>query len=147
MRNLILIFLITILTSCATQEKFTDVDYSYARSGGFAPIYENLLIKGNKGHYSFEGHQNKIKKNFRISNTELANIQKTLNDNEFRKIQEDYQKLYDNISTSIIVKQGDNSGSKSDASMIRPENKQQWDRVVLVFQELISKHVKSAPEK
>lgn len=147
MRNLILVFLISILTSCATQDQFSDVDYSYARSGGFAPIYENLLIKGNKVQYSFEGQQKKVKKNFHISNAELANIQKTLSDNEFRKIQEDYQKLYDNISTSINVRQGDNSGSKSNASMIRPENQQQWDRVVLVFQELIRNNVKAETEK
>lgn len=147
MRNLILVLFFSILTSCATQNKFTDVDYSYARSGGFAPIYENLLIKGNNVHYSFEGQEHKIKKNFRISNAELANIQKTLKDNEFRKIQEDYQKLYDNISISIVVKEGDNSGSKSNASMIRPENQKQWDQVVSVFQEIINNHVKSAPKR
>ena len=61
MKKIIAIFVFIILAACNSQKKYSDFDYSYSRSGGLAPIYENLLIKGNSVHYSFEGQGKNIK--------------------------------------------------------------------------------------
>lgn len=142
MKKLIFIFLIIILAGCNSQKKYSDFDYSFARSGGISPIYEKLLIKGNKASYSFEGLGKKIKKDFTLSNDDLQNIENTLTENKFRKIQEDYKKLYDNISVEINIKKGDNTGSKSDASLIMPKNKKHWDNIVSTFQQVIDSSIK-----
>lgn len=144
MKKLIFVFLLFILASCSTQQKYSDFDYSYSRSGGFAPIYENLLIKGNKAHYSFEGQGKNIKKDFRISTDDLQNIKSAIAQNNFRTIQEDYKKMYDNVATTINVKNGDNSGSKSDASFIMAKDKPRWDAVVSAFQQIINANAKLA---
>lgn len=137
MKNLIIIFILAILTGCSTQNKYSNFDYSFARSGGFAPMYENLLIKGNKVHYSYERQNTKIKKDFSISDAELKNIEEVLTANKFRFIQEDYKKLYDNISTIVTVKKGENSATKSNASQIMESDQQRWDNVTAVFQQII----------
>lgn len=137
MKNLIIIFILAILTGCSTQNKYSNFDYSFARSGGFAPMYENLLIKGNKVHYSYERQNTKIKKDFSISDAELKNIEEVLTENKFRFIQEDYKKLYDNISTIVTVKKGENSATKSNASQIMESDQQRWDNVTAVFQQII----------
>jgi len=142
MKNLFFVLTFLFLTACASPNKYRDFDYSYARSGGLSPIYENLLIKGHKVHYSFEGQNQKVKKDFRITSRELHRIETALEENKFRSIQEDYNKLYDNISTTINVKKGDNSGSKSDASNIMPKDKARWDSVVVVFHDIIQNNVK-----
>lgn len=147
MKKLIFVFTLLLLTACATPNKYSDFDYSYARSGGLSPIYENLLIKGHKAHYSFEGQNQKIKKDFRITSQELREIENVLEDNNFRMIQEDYKKLYDHISTSISIKKGNNSGRKSDASYIMPKDKERWDKIVMVFQDIITEHVKADSKK
>ena len=144
MKKVIFVFLILILSACTTntnQKKYSDFDYSFARSGGLSPIYENLLIKGNKAHYSFEGQGKNIKKNFELTNDDLKNIEKVLNQNKFTRIQEDYRKLYDNISVEINVKKGSNAGSKSDASLIMEKNKDHWDKIVNTFQQVIDSNV------
>lgn len=138
MKNFLVAFLVVILTACTTPQKFSNFDYSYARSGGYAPIYENLLIKGNEAHYRFEKQNVKIKKDFMITDDELRQIEETLSENNFRLIQEDYKKLYDNISISINVKRGPNSGSKSDASLIMEKDKAKWNHVTDVFQRIIN---------
>lgn len=145
MKKVLFVFLIMILAGCSSsknQKKYSDFDYSFARSGGISPIYENLLIKGNKVHYSFEGHGKKIKKHFILSNDDLKNIENTLTENKFARIQEDYKKLYDNISVEINVKNGSNAGSKSDASLIMEKNKEHWEKIVNAFQQLIDSNVK-----
>ena len=144
MKKVIFVFLILILSACTTntnQKKYSDFDYSFARSGGLSPIYENLLIKGNKAHYSFEGHGKNIKKDFTITNEDLKNIENTLTQNKFTRIQEDYRKLYDNISVEINVKRGSNAGSKTDASLIMEKNKDQWEKIVNTFQQVIDSKV------
>lgn len=144
MKKAIFVFLIMILAGCVSssnQKKYSDFDYSFARSGGLSPIYENLLIKGNKAHYSFEGHGKNIKKDFTISNDDLKNIENTLTQNKFTRIQEDYRKLYDNISVEINVKRGSNAGSKTDASLIMEKNKDQWEKIVNTFQQVIDSKV------
>ncbi len=150
MKKAILVFLIIILAGCASssnQKKYSDFDYSFARSGGLSPIYENLLIKGNKVHYAFEGQGKNIKKDFTISNEDLRNIENVLVENQFSMIQEDYNKLYDNVSVEINVKKGNNTGSKSDAAYIVKKDQQRWDNVVKVFQQLIDLNVKTDSEK
>ena len=144
MKKAIFVFLIMVLAGCASssnQKKYSDFDYSFARSGGLSPIYENLLIKGNKAHYSFEGHGKNIKKDFTITNEDLKNIENTLTQNKFTRIQEDYRKLYDNISVEINVKTGSNAGSKTDASLIMEKNKDQWEKIVNTFQQVIDSKV------
>lgn len=144
MKKLIFVLFAFLLASCNTQKKYSDFDYSFSRSGGFSPIYENLLIKGKNAHYSFEGHGKKIKKDFKISTGELAMVEKAIADNNFRTIQEDYKKVYDYIATSVTVKKGVNSASKSDAAFIIEKDKKRWDDVRSVFQNIISSHIKTS---
>lgn len=147
MKNLIIVITLFLITSCATTNKYSDYDYSYARNGGLSPIYENLLIKGHQAHYSFEDQNQKVKKDFRLSSAQLRGVENALDENNFRTIQEDYKKLYDNISTSINVKKGNNSASKSDASHIMPKDQQRWENVVFVFEEIINKNIKKDLKK
>ena len=144
MKRFIAFFVLMVLTACTTQKKYTDFDYSYSRSGGLSPIYENLWIKGNNAHYSFEGQGKNIKKDFTLSKDELSNIQNVLEQNNFRMIQEDYKKLYDYISTSIIVKKGSQSASKSDASYIMEADKSRWENVENTFRKLIDSKTSEA---
>jgi len=121
---------------------YSDFDISYSKSGGFAPIYENLLIKGNNAHYSFEGQGKKIKQNFKISNEDLQKLDNILSKNNFRRIEEDHKKIYDFVSTSINIKKGHHSGSKTDASAIMPNYKTNWTNITTAFQEIINTNVK-----
>ena len=147
MKKLTFIFLLLILASCKTQNKYSDFDYSYSRSGGFAPIYENLLIKGNNVHYSFEGQNKKFEKDFEISNDEMQKIEAVLTQNNFRSIQEDYKKIYDHVSTAIAVKNGANSARKSDAAFIMTKDKKRWEEVTNVFKQIISANMATADFK
>ncbi|PTT33267.1 hypothetical protein DBR28_14850, partial [Chryseobacterium sp. HMWF028] len=107
-----------------------------------APVYENMLIKGNNVHYSFEGQSKKYKQDFKISDEDLKKLDQVLSQNNFRKIQEDHKKLYDNISTSINIKNGPNEGSKTDASMIIPNYRSNWNNILEAFQQIINTNVK-----
>lgn len=137
--------LLIILTSlsCNSQKVYQDFDISYSKSGGYAPSYENLLIKGNDAHYSLEGQGKKIKKSFKVSDDDLKNLEETLSKNNFRKIQEDHKKVYDNVTTSINIKKGVNEGSKNDGSMIMPNYKTNWQNITAEFQKLINNNVKN----
>lgn len=141
-RILEILFALIVLVSCNSQKVYSDFDISYSKSGGFAPIYENLLIKGNSAHYSFEGQGKKYKQDFDVSDQDLKNIETILSKNNFRRIQEDHKKIYDHISTSINIKKGLNEGSKTDASSIMPNYRTNWSNITNVFQELINTHVK-----
>lgn len=143
MKKLIFVFLILILAGCNSQKVYSEFDYSFARSGGRIPMYENLLITGNKAHYSFEGRAKDIKKSFTISNKDLRNIETVLSENQFNKIQEDYKKIYDNVAVEITINKGKNAGSKSDSSLIMENHKQNWDNIVSVFQEIIDQNIKT----
>ena len=143
MKKLIFIFLLLSLAGCNSQKLYSEYDYSFARSGGRIPMYENLLISGNKAHYSFEGRAKDIKTSFTISNKDLRNIERVLTENQFNKIQEDYQKIYDNVAVEINITKGENAGSKSDASLIRKNYKQNWENIVSVFQEIIDQNIKT----
>ncbi|MCJ7935005.1 MAG: hypothetical protein MUW56_15620 [Chryseobacterium sp.] len=137
-----ILFAIIVLVSCNSQKVYSDFDISYSKSGGFAPVYENLLIKGNNAHYSFEGQGKKYKHDFKISNEDLKKLDQTLSQNNFRRIQEDRKKLYDNITISINVKRGPNEGSKTDASLIIPNFQSNWNNIIQAFQEVINNNVK-----
>ena len=137
-----ILFAIIVLVSCNSQKVYSDFDISYSKSGGVAPIYENLLIKGNNVHYSFEGQGKKYKQDFKISDEDLKKLDQVLSQNNFRRIQEDRKKLYDNISTSINVKNGPNEGSKTDASMIIPNYRTNWNTILEAFQQIINTNVK-----
>ena len=146
MKKLIAIFLLIMITvSCNSQKVYSDFDISYSKSGGYAPIYENLLIKGNDAHYSFEGQGKKIKTSFKLTNEEIQNLNQVLTQNNFRHIAEDHKKIYDRIAISINVKNGENSANKTDASMIMPQSQKNWDQIVNTFQNTISKNVKNTP--
>ena len=97
-------------------------------------MYENLLIKGNAAHYSFEGQGKKYKQEFKVPQETLNKIERTLSQNNFRKIQEGHQKIYDHISTSVSVKKGPNEGSKTDAGSIMPNFRTNWANITNVFQ-------------
>ena len=140
MKRFVAFCFLVLLTACTSQNKYSDFDYSYSRSGGYAPIYENLWIKGNTAQYSFEGEGKKVKKAFKISSEDLLKIENTLNQQNFRTIKEDYKKVYDHISISINAKKGNNSASKSDASLIMSDDKARWEAVVNAFQEIINAH-------
>ena len=137
-----ILFAIIVLVSCNSQKVYSDFDISYSKSGGFAPIYENLLIKGNNAHYSFEGQGKKFKQDFKISDEDLKKLDNTLSQNNFRKIQEDHKKVYDNVATTINGKKGPNEGSKNDASFILPNYKTNWTNITNAFQEIINNNVK-----
>ncbi|MCU7619009.1 hypothetical protein NZ698_17665 [Chryseobacterium sp. PBS4-4] len=145
MKKLIaILFAIMIIVSCNSQKVYSDFDISYSKSGGYAPIYENLLIKGNDVHYSFEGQEKKIKTNFKLTAEEIQNLNQILTQNNFRHIAEDHKKVYDRVAVSINVKNGENSANKTDAGMIMPQYKKNWDQVVDAFQQIISKNVKNS---
>lgn len=137
MKNLLIILAVFVLAACNSQKKYSEFDISYSKSGGFAPIYENLLLNGKNVHYSFEGHGKNIKKDFNITDAERKVIEDAITKNNFRTIQEDNKKLYDYIATSITVKYGSQSASKSDGSYIMPQDQTRWDNVVKVFTDLI----------
>lgn len=141
-RILGILFAIIVLVSCNSQKIYSDFDMSYSKSGGYAPIYENLLIKGTNAHYSFEGQGKKIKQNFKVSYEDLKKLDNILSENNFRRIEEDHKKIYDFISTSINIKQGPYSGSKTDASGIMPKYRSNWTNVTNAFQEIINTNVK-----
>ena len=144
MKKLFVLFILAVLASCNANKKYSDFDYSFARHGGYAPIYENLWIKGNTAHYSFEGEGKKMKKDFKVSGEELKNIEDALTKNSFRTIREDLKKVYDYRSTSINVKKGPNSGSKSDASFIMENDRPRWNNIVSVFQQIIDSNIDSS---
>lgn len=137
MRSLLAVVIALILFSCNSQKKYTEFDISYSRSGGYAPVYENLLLNGTKAHYSFEGNGKSVKKDFRITEQERKEIENAIEVNNFRTIREDYKKVYDNITTSINIRHGGQSASKSDGSFIMEADQQRWNAVVKVFQDLI----------
>lgn len=144
MKKLIaILFAIMITVSCNTQKVYSDFDISYSKSGGYAPMYENLFIKGNDVHYSFESQGKKNKATFKLTNEEIQNLNQILSQNNFRHIAEDHKKVYDRVAVSINVKNGENSANKTDASMIMPQYKKNWDQVVDAFQQIISKNVKN----
>jgi len=141
-RILGILFALMLLVSCNSQKVYSDFDISYSKSGGLAPIYENLLIKGNTAHYSFEGQGKKYRQDFDVSDQELQNLQIALFRNNFKRIQEDHKKIYDHISISINIRKGMNEGSKTDASSIMPAYRTNWSNITNAFQELINTHVK-----
>jgi hypothetical protein len=147
MKNLIYFFFVLILAACNTQKKYTNFDYSFERSGGISPVYENLLIKGNNAYYSFEGNGKKVKKDFTVSEESLKKIETAISQNNFRTIEEDYKKIYDRIDTNIAVKKGPNSGRKSDASYIMKKDEQRFNNIVAVFTQIIATNVNTSPEK
>ena len=144
MKNAVLSLLVILFTlSCNSQKVYSDFDISYSKSGGKISTYENLLIKGNNAYYSFESQDNKSKQNFKISPEEVQNLNLVLSENHFKHIQEDRKKLYDKVAIAISVKTGDNTGSKTDASLIMPKYKTNWDNITRAFQEIINKNIKN----
>ncbi|MGG5210031.1 hypothetical protein ACQWU4_13960 [Chryseobacterium sp. MIQD13] len=139
-----ILFTVIVLVSCNSQKVYSDFDISYSRSGGYAPRYENLLIKGNNAHYSLEEGGKKHKQDFKVSDEDLKKLDQTLSQNNFRRIQEDHKKLYDNVTTSINVKKGPNEGSKSDGSLMMPNFTTNWNNILNVFQEFINNNVKNS---
>ena len=144
MKRLIALVVLMLLAACNSQKKYSDFDYSYSRSGGLSPIYENMWIKGNNAHYSFEGQGKSVKKDYKLTAEELKLIDETLTQNNFRMIQEDYRKVYDYIATSIVVKKGSQAASKSDASYIMEKDKARWENVKKVFEGIVAARITAA---
>lgn len=146
MYKILVVFAAFLLFSCQSQKKYSDFDISYSRSGGYAPIYENVLIKGNTMTYAYEGDGKKSEKTFSLTDEEIKRLNEVLTVNNFRFIREDRKKVYDRISTTITVKDGPNSGSKSDASFIMPADQAKWDNIVKTFTDIISSKLNAAKE-
>jgi len=137
-----ILFAIMVSVSCNSQKVYSDFDISYSKSGGQTPVYENMLIKENKVHYSFEGKGKKYKQDFKLTNEDLKKLEHILSQNNFRRIQEDHRKIYDHVATSINIKKGPNEGSKSDASAIMKNYQTNWTNIIQAFQEIINNNVK-----
>lgn len=146
MYKILIVFTAFLLFSCNSQKKYSDFDISYARSGGYAPTYENVLIKGNTMTYAFEGNGTKSNKTFTLSPEELKRLNDVLTVNNFRFIREDRKKVYDRISTAIVVQNGPNSGSKSDASFIMPADQAKWNQILKTFTDIISSKLNTTQE-
>lgn len=138
-----IVLLILITVSCSSQKAYSDFDISYSKSGGDAPVYENLIIKGTHVHYSFENKEKTFKTDFTLTDNELENLNEIINQNNFRQIAEDHKKLYDHVSIVITVKKGRNSASKTDASLIMPQHRKNWNNIVEAFQKIIQKNIKN----
>ncbi|KQR92608.1 hypothetical protein ASG01_11935 [Chryseobacterium sp. Leaf180] len=146
MKKLIgMLILILVVLSCNTQKVYSDYDISYSKSGGYAPVYENLLIKGTDAYYSFEGKGKKTNSSFKLTSAELQKLDEILSEKRFRFIEEDHKKVYDRMSVTIVVKNGKNSASKTDAGFILAKDQKNWAAITGAFQEIISKKVKNTP--
>lgn len=137
MKKLLLILLIGCLYSCTNQSVFEHYELSYSRSGGYAPIYENLLIEGNTARFYFEGQNQKYNKKTSISNDEKALILKAIETSKLKEIREDYKKVYDNITTTIKVKTPNEKLFKDDGSFIIPEHQARWNSIIQAFESFI----------
>lgn len=137
MKNWIVFLLILALASCNSQKKYSDFQISYSRSGGMNPIYENMLIKGKKINYSFEGQGEKYTKKANISTAEKQKLYDVAKINDLKNIQDDVLKLYDNITTTIKIKGNGFDIFKNDGSGIRPGYETKWQNIVNEFEALI----------
>lgn len=135
MKKLFAFLLIFILASCQSHKVFEDYELSYSRSGGYAPAYENLLIKGNTANYFFEGRGKKYSQKVKISDAEKQQLYNAIEQNKLASVREDHKKLYDFVSTTVKVKK---TGTlKSDGSGIIPAYQQEWDNIVAEFESFI----------
>lgn len=135
MKKTVLFLVLILLTACQPQKAFENYEISYSRSGGLSPIYENLLFKGNTATYFFEGQGKKFSKTVRLNDGEKLKFVKSLENNRLRFIQEDHKKLYDYITTTIKLKK--DNVVKSDGNGIMPASQQNWDAMVIVFEDFI----------
>ncbi len=138
MKKFILILLIGTLYSCTNQSVFEQYELSYSRSGGYAPIYENLLIEGNTANFYSEAPGKKYNTKAVISNQEKAAIFKSIQTNDLKSIREDYKKVYDNITTTVKVKTPNDKIFKDDGSFITPEHQERWNGIISVFEAYIT---------
>lgn len=136
MRNLVFIGILFLLTACTSRPDFEHYEYSYSRSGGLAPTYENLFISGLRGQYFFEGQNRKYSRILKLTKEEQHRIAAAIKNNRLHTIQEDYKKLYDFAATTIKVKSSNTL--KTDGSGIMPQDQQRWQRVVDVFEKIIN---------
>ncbi|AZI20780.1 hypothetical protein [Chryseobacterium taklimakanense] len=74
MKKLIALFLITILAACNSHKVFDNYELSYSKSGGFAPIYENMLIKGNTVNYFLKARVKNTAKKVRLPTLKSRNF-------------------------------------------------------------------------
>lgn len=138
MKKLLALFVLLLLASCNSQKIFDTYELSYSRSGGYAPIYENFLIKGNTGHYFFESQGTKFSKKVAVSNAEKQKLYDAINANDLKTIREDIKKVYDNITTTVKVRNSAENTFKNDGSFIIPEHQQRWNNITSEFETLIN---------
>lgn len=136
MRNLVLLLALLLFGGCASKPDFENYEYSYSRSGGLAPTYENLFITGQNGQYFFEGQNQKYSRTLKLTKVEQNAIAAAVRNNQFHTVREDHQKLYDFVSTTIKVKSS--SIRKTDGSGIMPPDQKRWQNVVDVFEKIIN---------
>lgn len=137
MKKIVFFVVLFIMASCTRSSIFEQYELSYSRSGGFAPIYENLLIRNNTAYYFFEGSGKKFNKKAQISQEEKSKLYDAINDNELAQIREDYKKVFDNITTTVKVKNASQKIFKDDGSFIVPEHQSRWQAVTGAFESFI----------
>lgn len=139
MKKIIALLLMTVvLASCSSQKVFEDYELSYSRSGGYDPIYENFLIKGNTANYFYETQSNKYRKKVSLSKEEKQKLYDVIKNNDLKNIREDIKKVYDNITTTVKVRNATEQTFKNDGSFIVPAHQQRWNSVVAEFENLIN---------
>ena len=136
-RLLLLLIAVLGLTSCNSQKIFEEYDISYSRSGGLAPIYENMLIKGQTVHYFYEGHGKKYNKKSTLSQKEKTALYQAIESNKLSTIREDYKKVYDHITTTVKVRTPREDIYKNDGSFIMPQDQKRWENIVGAFEALV----------
>ena len=135
---IVLLVILALTVSCTSNKVFENYELSYSRSGGYAPLYENVLIKGKTVNYFFEGHGKKYNTKATLSEAEKLTLYKAIKDNNMKFIQEDHLKMYDNITTTIKMKNGGESIYKNDGSGIKEEDHQKWNNIATAFENFIN---------
>lgn len=137
MKKLVLLLMLFALAACNRTSIFETYELSYSRSGGYAPIYENLLIENFTAYYFFEGQGQKYNKKVSISSEEKQALLHSIESNDLSSIREDYKKLFDHITTTIKVKTTKQKTFKDNGSAIVPEHQARWANMVQSFESFI----------
>lgn len=138
MKKLLFFTLLILLVGCQNKRSiFEQYEISYSRSGGYAPIYENLLIKENTAYFFYEGRGSKYEQKVKISPSEKNQLLSALEKNNISGIRADNKKVYDNITTTVKLKRADTSIFKDDGSFIIPEHQARWANITSAFESFI----------
>lgn len=136
MKRFTVLLTLIILTGCASKPDFENYEYSYSKSGGLAPTYENLFLAGREGQYFYEGQNRKYSKSLKLTRAEQNTLATAIASNRLQTVREDYKKFYDFVATTIKVKNP--NIRKTNGSGIMPQDQQRWQNVVDAFEKIIN---------